>query len=340
MLFACLAQSDYYQPVFPMHKGSVEVGCIVAADKKGEIVDIFVPRSIVFQHLDDTAIISKTMIENLPSYSRKEASDNTSLNPKLPEIIDVVLKQSDIKGDSVGLLSVHKESLVEGARAKTRLKKDKRGAKLIEETIENNIEKHYHNLSLVTSVIYADAGIVRTDKVKSRQATATADFIPGKPSISFRDSIREGEIMVTLVPNSPVLYHGEPLYKKQSILTPLGIKQFQTERPWDIVRGSIYALGTVGGFIGAAGYGYKWATCDKPATSPFLEEMNSENARYDADIKKYQDGFWICVGVMAGSYGLNVLDNFVFCKSVKGQKFVLSPIISPRYNEICLIYNF
>ena len=123
--------------------------------------------------------------------------------------------------------------------------------------------------------------------------------------------------------------------QQKNNLSPLGIKQYQSKRTFESVRGSIWVVGEVGGLVSGITYGIKWNTAYKNyQKEPYLDKK----AEFKADTEKYKERFWISLGVLAGSYGLNVLDNWFWTRPAKqnGQTLYLTP----NYNGICLTLNF
>jgi hypothetical protein len=235
-----MAQGEIYKAVNPLLKGNIEVGCIVGIDKKGEIKGVLIPRSAVLKRLSDTSGFDIKLTERLASYIQRGASDRQGGKLEIPSVVDLVLERFDIRNDSVHLLGVHKKSLSKGEYAGTLLKKEKEAMNFIRDVIERDIES-YDRISLVTSLIYADSGVVQTGREKGGQLAATgkwimlADSAGTGPSMTLTDTVSSGLMTMALVPNSPTLYSGKVLFEKNrcdyTAFIPLGIDNLSRKQP-------------------------------------------------------------------------------------------------------------
>jgi hypothetical protein len=230
----CIAQDGIYKIIDPHLKGDIEVGCIVGTDKKGEIKDVLIPRSAVVGYLRDASILEKKPMEHLPTYSRQGSGSRRGGSAKIPHIVSLVLERFDIMNDSINLLALRKESLLNGKYAASLLKKDREAMNRIKDVIERDIDS-YDRISLVASLVYADSGIIQTDRKKGKKLeakgewTTLVDSAKTAPSISFTDTAKSGQITMKLIYNSPVLYSGKAVFASgynYKAIIPFGIDNF------------------------------------------------------------------------------------------------------------------
>lgn len=143
--------------------------------------------------------------------------------------------------------------------------------------------------------------------------------------------------------------YNKSLKPKNKNWHPIGLEQFKSKRTFDKFRGGAYLSTQVAGFIGGLVCYPKWQN-KKGEYNKLRSQYNNEqyNAKRD-EIEKslaameknkndYRRGFWLSLGVMLGSYGLNVLDNCLWTKSK--QSLNITPTLTTEYNGISLIYNF
>ena len=128
-----------------------------------------------------------------------------------------------------------------------------------------------------------------------------------------------------------------------SICQPAVFNNFKVKTPLHKGLSIVSAVGIVGGFGCSVCYGVGWYTKNKDYSKykdrTSLDEIDMRNS-----LKNKRDhnrtNFWISLGVMCTSYGLNILDNSLWNKNAKKSNIALKSVVTPNYNGFSLTYNF
>jgi hypothetical protein len=290
----CIAQDGIYKIIDPLLKGDIDAGCIIGTDRKGEIKSVLIPRSIVLKLLTDTSGFGKKPTEHLPPYSQRGSSNHKSGKLDISNIIALALERFDIRNDSIDLLELHKESLSNGNYAASLLKEDAKAMNRIKEVIERDFDS-YDRISLVSSLIYADSGIIQTGREKSTKLKQTSEWV----TLVDSTNIRSDAVTMKLVSNSPVLYSGNVIFEKPGYnykaFIPFGIdnildKQYAKGVPCLLVES-----------LGIGGFFYFKSEQDRYkryAKSSLDDDKIKEYNRDASNMKKAKWGSIACTGLI------------------------------------------
>jgi hypothetical protein len=342
-----IAQGEY-KMVDSRLKGDIEVGSIVGTDKKGELKRILIPRSEILKHLTDTSTLEKKPPEQLPSYSQRGSDRRTKGNIKIP-YIDLALEHFDIKGDSINLLKLHKESLSKGEYAGFLLKKDANTMNVIKDFLKESIGD-YDRISLVTSLIYADSGIVQTDRQKGAKLeltgkwTALADS--AKAGLSYTDTTENGLIVMKLIAGSPALYSGTVIFEKNrynyKAFIPFGI---------DNILDKQYAKGVSCLLLEATGIGgFFYFKSEQNKYTDYTKKTQNDDKKKEYMRKAERYEYAKYGSIVVGTALVYVLWDFLcdFSPSKKNKspeyhtnnRFQISPYTTIEDSGLVLSFNF
>jgi hypothetical protein len=336
----CIAQADGIYKVVNSHflKGDIGVGYIIETDRKGTIKSILFSRNEILGFLTDTSVLAKKPAEQLASYGWKGSSVSRRGNIKAPNTTDLTLYRFDVKGDSINLFNLHKESLLY-KNVENLVQTDK-----ARDAIKRRLKSRNRNsaATLVTSLVYADSGIIQTNRKKGGGLQAKVKWTDSL-SIAYNDTVKKGLITVSLNRDSPVFYSGETILRNgynYKALIPFGIDNMLEKQYLKWASCLIPEAAGIGGFFyfRSERGKYKGYACNT------LDD--GKKNEYNRKANRMGMAQWGSIVVTALTYGLwDFLCDFSSEKKNSSSKyhagnFQIAPYATIRDSGLALNFNF